>query len=80
MEVEARLKQNPPIVTSRAKGLLLNPSDASAGSTRAGLAAYSLALEDLAEARSAARDSLREAIQPGQVEQAARLLGYCNAW
>jgi hypothetical protein len=64
------------------------------------LAAYCLALGDLAEARSAARDSLREArslglplylvnavehlavvgVQAGQVEQAARLLGYCYAW
>jgi predicted ATPase/class 3 adenylate cyclase len=64
------------------------------------LAAYSLALRDLAEARSAAQDSLREArslglplylicdiehlavvgVQTGQVEQAARLLGHCDAW
>ena len=64
------------------------------------LAAYCLALGDLAEARSAARDSLREArslglplylvnavehlavvgVQAGQVEQTARLLGYCDAW
>jgi predicted ATPase/class 3 adenylate cyclase len=64
------------------------------------LAAYALALGDLAEARSAAQDSLREArslglplylicdiehlavvgVQTGQVEQAARLLGHCDAW
>jgi predicted ATPase/class 3 adenylate cyclase len=64
------------------------------------LAAYCLALGDLAGARSAARDSLREArslglplylvnavehlavvgVQTGQVERAARLLGYCDAW
>jgi hypothetical protein len=64
------------------------------------LAAYSLTLEDLAEARSAAQDSLREAqslglplylicdiehlaavgVQTGQVEQAARLIGHCDAW
>jgi tetratricopeptide (TPR) repeat protein len=64
------------------------------------LAAYSLVLGDLAEARSAAQDSLREArslglplylicdiehlavvgAQTGQVEQAARLIGHCDAW